>query len=786
MYSYRYDEKTGGILLIATSTDGKMSKEPRPVYAAELDLLGFDKYWKYERQNETPYMWAEANVYFYRGRKVAKLRGGNLYEAPEIEIEKDENGADVAPEPNGRKLRPIDVKKMVAANKELLEVVETATVRKIKNAYEKYRGKLDCFHVAFSGGKDSVVLLDLVRKTLPRDGYVVLFADTGMEFPDTYETVEATRKQCKADGVAFYVAQSHLAPEQSWALFGPPPRVLRWCCSVHKSSPQTLKLREITRKNNFTGLDFVGVRRHESMRRFGYDEENYGRKQKGQYSHNSILDWTSAEIWLYIFANNLTINVAYKKGLARAGCLFCPMSSGSNEYVRRACYTKELDFYVNAIKSRYDSPDDSEAKRTSYVLNGGWNARKNGRDLKDNVFRCIERSCGERLTIKCVEPSSDWSEWVKTLGAVRSGERGRFYLNFDDETREFWLTETEDGCEVSIAEEIVKERPAFGKMFRQVFRKASYCIGCGVCATNCKYGRISFGDKRVKIMNCVGCRECHEIDSGCLLFHSLRHPQGGGMLLKRKSLNTFADHAPKTEWLRDFFEKEDDFFGNHTLGPMMFSMFGRFLKDAGTSEKNRFTTFAKKIKEIGWESESAQGLMLVNLVAENPQFEWYVRNLEIGREYERETIEEKLIELDVKPKDAKSICKAFGRIVETPMGRNLNFGVVGKGTRDVVKTLTRTKCVVNDLRVVLYGLFKFAEKCGDFKAFTLSTLLDDEIERDGVSPTRIFGLEREEASGFILGLAAKYPEFVDASFTHDLEKITLADDKTSSDVLDLF
>jgi phosphoadenosine phosphosulfate reductase len=38
----------------------------------------------------------------------------------------------------------------------------------------------------------------------------------------------------------------------------------------------------------------------------------------------------------------------------------------------------------------------------------------------------------------------------------------------------------------------------------------------------------------------------------------------------------------------------------------------------------------------------------------------------------------------------------------------------------------------------------------------------------------------------LLGLTAKYPEFITASFTHDLEKITLAEDKSSSDVLKLF
>ena len=100
--------------------------------------------------------------------------------------------------------------------------------------------------------------------------------------------------------------------------------------------------------------------------------------------------------------------------------------------------------------------------------------------------------------------------------------------------------------------------------------------------------------------------------------------------------------------------------------------------------------------------------------------------------------------------------------------------------------LVRTECSVSDPRVVLYGLFKFAEKCNGYKEFTLATLLNDSIDRDGVSPTRIFGLDREDITPLLIGLSAKYPDFITASFTHDLEKITLAKDKTSSDILDLF
>lgn len=340
MYSYTFDSETGGIILNSTPTN--FSKEPRPVYAAELDILGFDKYWDYDKQNDVPYMWAESNVYWYRGVQIAKTKGGDLYTAPEVQPVKNGNGSVLFGKADGAKLEQIDIDAMCSVNEDLLIVIEDSTVKKIVKEYEKFKNKLDIFHVAFSGGKDSAVLLDLVKKALPKGSFVVIFGDTGMEFPDTYEAVAETRKQCEVDGTPFYIARSHFDPRDSWDLFGPPARVLRWCCSVHKSTPQTLKMREITGKDNYIGMDFVGVRAHESLSRSKYDYENFGKKQKGQYSFNPILEWTSAEIWLYIFLNHLNINDAYKKGNSRAGCLFCPMGGGASDYFRRNTVNADL------------------------------------------------------------------------------------------------------------------------------------------------------------------------------------------------------------------------------------------------------------------------------------------------------------------------------------------------------------------------------------------------------------------------------------------------------------
>lgn len=195
MYSYIYDEETGGILLNTTPT--VFSKEPRPVYADELNLLGFDKYWNYVNQSDTPYMWAESAQYIYRGKVVAKLKGGSLYDAPEIVLLQDKDGNVIEPEPNGGYLKPVDIPLMIEKNRELMGIIESSTVKKILAVYEKYKNKLDIFHVAFSGGKDSQVLLDLVRKTLPKKSFVVVFGDTGMEFPDTYEAVEETKRRCE-------------------------------------------------------------------------------------------------------------------------------------------------------------------------------------------------------------------------------------------------------------------------------------------------------------------------------------------------------------------------------------------------------------------------------------------------------------------------------------------------------------------------------------------------------------------------------------------------------------
>lgn len=659
-------------------------------------------------------------------------------------------------------LQTIDIQSMCDQNKELMEIIEDATVKKIVKEYEKFKYKLDIFHVAFSGGKDSAVLLDLVKKALPVGSFVVIFGDTGMEFPDTYKVVELTKKQCEEDGTPFYIAQSHFNPEESWKLFGPPSKTLRWCCSVHKSTPQTLKLRELTGKDKYTGLDFVGIRKHESLARSTYDYENYGKKQKGQYSFNPILEWTSAEIWLYIYSNQILVNNSYKRGNSRAGCLLCPMSSGSSDYIRHMSYFESVERFISIIQESNCWDSHSKADSLTYITSGGWINRKSGRGITDNILRYKEHVEDGKIKFELINPTSDWHEWMKTA------ENGQIEYN---------VQETIDGVIISVEAEFFKKYPTDGKFFRQSLKKAAYCVGCRVCEVNCKGGHLKFENGKVSITDCIRCHECHDIPGGCHVYNSLKIPQGEK---KMKTINCFDDHAPKRDWLVSFFDLQNNFFVEHTLGPNMFTHFKRFLRDAGLIDNNKCTHFSELICQIGWETDVALGLILTNLAYENAQFEWYINNLDIGVYYDTNEIKEQLIATDMKEKAAKSIVKSYARIVGTPFGTILNFGFADGSD------MVRTKCSLSDGRVFLYALYIFVEKCNMEKEFHVSYLFDEDVERDGVSPVRLFGLyDEEELKSILLGLSSRYPEFINVTYTNDLKTITLRD-KTPVDVLELF
>lgn len=279
--------------------------------------------------------------------------------------------------------------------------------------------------------------------------------------------------------------------------------------------------------------------------------------------------------------------------------------------------------------------------------------------------------------------------------------------------------------------------------------------------------------------------QCHNLPTGCLIFDSGKLPADKGFN-DMQSLNTFSDHAPKPEWIRDFFSDPKFFLEDNRLGIMQITKFKRFLYDCELiNRKDKTATeFTALIKKIGWDTPVAWGLIIINLVYNNPQVRWYIKNLPVNEGFARAVVEEKLKTLEVSNKDARSIVKAFKRLCKTPLGTALRFGTTTDDGNKLA-TLKRTKSRVDDGRVILYALYKFSETTGNKYQFNLSYLMS-ETDSAGVAPSIIFGIDREETEQFLKGLSTNYPEFINATFTHDLEKISLNSEKNSQDVLKLF
>lgn len=805
MYAYEWDSSTGGYIL--TPMPLAFSKEPRPVYYKELDILGFDKYWDYDKNDSFPYMWAEANNYYYRGRLVAKTKGGSLYTPPELVLIED-------PEPEGYPLRFVDIPAMVDKNRQLMEQLVQETIKKIYNTFIEYQDKVDVFYVAFSGGKDSVVALDLVQRALPHNCFKVLFGDTGMEFPDTYETVEKIKQICAEEKIEFLQAKSKLKPENTWQIFGPPAVTIRWCCSVHKTTPQIMQLREVLQKPDFTGMAFTGVRGDESLSRSEYDAISYGGKHSGQYSCHPILEWNTAELFLYIYENGLTFNNAYKKGNTRAGCLVCPMSQGKHDYMKYKNYPDDTDVFINKIITT-SGKNFSKENYDRFVEQGYWRTRKSGRELSfghdKHVFEIVK---GQNV-ITVQKKNEYWKEWAKTIGQVTSLGDGEFSIAYEGKSYAIRTISTQEGGEQFTFPNIENSKSdiKFLSLFKSVIIKSVYCVNCGYCAAECKSGCIDMANG-VHISNqCKHCFSCHDIYSHCLRYNSIKNRIGAKVMT---GLDRYYSFGIKENWLRVYFDYEgaSSFWksdGDGEVPNKKKDAFLNFVKDAGLVDEDKFlkgkeykyikykpNKFAEKMFSLGVDDESMWAYLMCNLVyaEDSEEFRWFIKNIPFSETSTPESIKLRLDEVMENDKSGlgkRNICDALKSfLIKTPFGKQLGLGSVidyeEKVSSNGRETITLNYFVRGswknpDEKVILYALYKFAEACGNYRQFTLTRLLDTSVESAGISPTQIFGLNRETMEKILNGLTFNYPDLIEARFTLGLDNITLKSDKTANEIL---
>jgi len=201
--------------------------------------------------------------------------------------------------------------------------------------------------VSCSFGKDSTVVLDLVRRYNP-DVYVV-FNNTRVQHPETYQFKDYLKKKWRLKiletkpVMSFWqVADKYGLPKGAKLDYGLRRKVeggkarpRDWtadkCCDYLKKYPFERVMRRFKFTLGFTGMTAVGSRpRNLGLCRYGQVYYGY----EGYWKAHPIAYWTEADVWRYIEENQIPVNPIYQKawrlGLKdfRSGCFTCTAHKG--------------------------------------------------------------------------------------------------------------------------------------------------------------------------------------------------------------------------------------------------------------------------------------------------------------------------------------------------------------------------------------------------------------------------------------------------------------------------
>jgi phosphoadenosine phosphosulfate reductase len=387
--------------------------------------------------------------------------------------------------------------------------------------------------LSFSGGKDSSVTADIVTKALGNPSLVHIFGNTTLEFPQTVEYAKRFKKNHP-----FAIFETSINEEQNFMDvcedIGPPARIMRWCCSMFKTGPITRVLNSLYRNQQI--LTFYGIRRAESASRSKYNRVESGKesvKIQKQTVASPIINWKDIDIWLYLLAENVDFNDAYRLGYDRVGCWCCPNNNQRAQFLSRIYMPenskKWRDFLIRFAK-RIGKPDPEE-----YVDSGAWKARQGGNglaaadDVKIKFTNCTAEDHAKNYRL--VRPFDD--ELVNMFvpfGKINS-ELGRKLLHevlvLDVRTNVPIISLqpfTVDGFEhaVKIRTMNVADHDDLQRKIAYQIRKFNGCRKCLKCESVCKSGAISITAEGYHIdeKKCVHCKMCVNqsvLTMGCLM-----------------------------------------------------------------------------------------------------------------------------------------------------------------------------------------------------------------------------------------------------------------------------
>jgi len=190
------------------------------------------------------------------------------------------------------------------------------------------------YALAFSGGKDSCVILDLAKRA-------------GVKFW-AYHSLTT----CDPPELVRFIKDKHpeveiIKPaETMWQLICrkgmPPRRNARFCC-------------EVLKENGGSGhIVVTGVRWGESARRSKRKMNESCYRDKTKRFLHPIIDWSTSDVWTYIRERGLDYCCLYDQGQSRVGCVLCPMTRDVAHQIAR--WPRIAAAWERAVKSTF-KPD---------------------------------------------------------------------------------------------------------------------------------------------------------------------------------------------------------------------------------------------------------------------------------------------------------------------------------------------------------------------------------------------------------------------------------------------
>lgn len=821
MYKITWDKETGGVLLHSRIVDGTLGTSPRPVFCEELDLLKLNELgWEYPH-TDAPLLWAVNKQYWYKGELMFEAKGANIYDPATIIF---------LPGKEKAKLKPVDINKMLKRNAEFMFLLESEAIEFIRETFSQYAGarksvekvaanqldyevlakhmeaktkkkmaivredcdsfeimpleaaeeqgkkvfhttKIDTFIVSFSGGKDSQVVLDLCTRAIPSTEFQVIYSDTGYELPPSLELYQQVQEHYHKlfPDLKFSLVRNHESVLGYWDKIGTPSDTHRWCCSIMKTAPLYRSLKIVGTNKQAKVLTFDGVRAEESVRRGGYTRVGKG-KHTSIYNAHPILNWNSVEIFLYIFFHNLPINLAYKIGKARVGCLVCPFSTAWDDMIASCVYPNELKPFTDRLNSW--AKTTKIANTNDFIKNRNWKIKAIGdTDLLKTLVSFSDKNGGFSAEIKhCRNSIYDWLHALCDYTIFKDNGNDKGTLDFNGRLYDFSI-KYEDNSKIKFVIENVND-PKLVYLLRRVMYKSAFCIHCEVCEVDCPTGALQIlPNTLIDKSKCVHCHKCLDShDQGCIAADCVRmiKNMNNNMNVKIQGYKTF---GMRQEWLDEFLSDPEYFWSDNSLGTAQVDGFKAWLKDAEIIDaKNCLTPLGEFVQQnkddeinLVWE------IIVTNLCYNSFIFHWFSNNIYFGQLYDRKILET-LIKEQGYGNSGKTIANAVAAFVQTceysPVGDILNYGVKNNGRKIRQDYSDATKAGL------AYNIYKYSEKKG-VRSLRVSDFYNNDCEN---GPFKALGLTKQTFVSILKSLNSLDNRVLIAELNMGLDSITLRED----------